>query len=74
MDIPEYNLKNRIRKVDMEKLTPEQAEELSNQIGAKLRELIDKTVEEANNFLKIYGMKAKMQVALEPLEQEPKGE
>lgn len=74
MDIPEYNVKNRIRKVDLTKLTPEQAEQLGDQIGAKIREKVDQTVEEVNNFLKIYGMKAKMQIALEPLQEEPKGE
>lgn len=74
MDTPEYNIQNRVRKFDMNKLTPAEADMLSEQIGTKLREMVDRTIEEANKFLKIYGMKAKMQVALEPLEQEPKGE
>lgn len=74
MDASGYNLKDRVRKVDMTKLTPEEADILSEQIGTKLRELVDRTVEEANTFLKIYGMRSKMQFALEQIEQEPKGQ
>jgi hypothetical protein len=73
MRISEYNVKDRVRKFNMSKLTKEEADQLGEQIGDKLRVLVDETVEKANNFLKIYGMKAKMQVALESLDEESKG-
>lgn len=68
MDAPEYNIKSRERKFNMKKLSQEEADQLGEQLGEKLRLMVDKTVEEANNFLKIYGLKAKMQIALESLD------
>lgn len=68
------NISERTRKVDMTKLTKEEADLLGEQIGAKVREKVDKTIDEINAFLKIYGMSAKMQVALEPIEKEVKGQ
>ena len=54
-------LKERERKVDVSKLTPEQLSALEAQIGGKMREICDKACEEANRILAVYGMKAKMQ-------------
>lgn len=55
---------NRERKVDVTKMSTEQVDVLAEQIGIKLRELSDKAVEEANEFLKIYGLTVKMQLVL----------
>lgn len=60
------------RKINMNALTNDEADKLSEQIGAKIRKKVDKTVEEVNTFLKDYGMKAVMQIALAPLETESK--
>jgi hypothetical protein len=64
---------NRVRKVDIDKLTPEQADNISEQIGEKLREMIDDTVSKANRMLNIYGFNCKMQFLIEPIQQ-PKQE
>lgn len=55
---------DRERKVDIDKLTPEQADQLSAQIGEKIREIADKAVEDSNRILKIYGMEAKMAIQI----------
>ena len=55
----------RTRKVDVENLSEEQLNNLMAQIGNKLVRMVDKTVEEANKMLAIYGMKSKMQLVLE---------
>jgi hypothetical protein len=55
----------RTRKVDVETLSEEQLNNLMAQIGNKLVRMVDKTVEEANKMLAIYGMKSKMQLVLE---------
>lgn len=57
-------LTQRERKVDVEKLTNEQTDELSTQIGQKVREQVDETVNKINTLLKVYGMEAKMQIVL----------
>lgn len=67
MDAIEYNLKNRVRKVDTSKLSPEAAESIAQQINVKVVETGDRIIAELNNFLKIYGLTAKVQVALEEL-------
>jgi hypothetical protein len=58
------DLKDRKREIDVQKLTPEQADELSTQIGEKIRLICDKAVLDANRILNIYGMEAKMQIAI----------
>lgn len=58
---------DRERKVDVEKLTPEQAGALSVQIGEKIKEINDKTVAEINRYLNIYGMEAKSQIVIAKL-------
>lgn len=61
-------MNERIRKVDVEKMTPDQADALSKQIGEKVRGIADKACDEANKILNIYGMQAKMQFVFEKLE------
>ena len=58
----------------MNEIKEDQVDQLSEQIGEKIRKMVDRTVIKANKFLKLYGIKAKMQIALEPLnEDESKG-
>ena len=62
----------REKKLDVSKMHPEQVDVLAEQIGSKLRGIADKAVEEANAFLKIYGMSAKMQLVLDHELNKPK--
>lgn len=55
----------RERSVDTGKMSTGQIDELSLQIGDKLREICDEAVEKANKFLKIYGMSSKMQIVID---------
>lgn len=57
-------LQERKRSFDISKLTPEDADALSTQIGQRVTEICDKAVAEANRLLNIYGMEAKMQIAI----------
>ena len=54
---------NRERKVDVEKI--ENIEEISEKITQKITEITDEAVKKANKLLNIYGMTAKMQIAIE---------
>lgn len=74
MTLAEYNLQNRERKFDMSKLTPEEADSLGLQINEKVQVTSNRILEELNKFLKIYGIQAKVQVALEEIKKEPQGE
>lgn len=62
----------RIRKVDVNKMTSKQADELGNQIGDLIRQKVDETVNELNAQLKKYGIRTRMQIAIEPITKEVK--
>jgi hypothetical protein len=53
------------KKLDVEKLDVEKLEQISDQIGESIKVIIDKSIEDVNEILKQYGMKAKMQVVIE---------
>jgi len=55
---------SRERKVDIEKLADENLQEISDRIGEKVRTIVDNAVEEVNKILAIYGMEAKMEIAI----------
>jgi hypothetical protein len=55
---------DRERKLDIQKLTPEQADSVSQQIGEKIRQITEKAVLDANQILQIYGMEAQMQLVV----------
>lgn len=61
-------LENRKRSFNINSLTQAQAEQLSQDIGAKVREIAEKACAEANKILNIYSMTAKMQIVLEGVE------
>lgn len=50
----------RARKVDVEKLTNEQADQIGEEIGRKLSDIAKEAAEKANKLLKIYGLETKM--------------
>jgi hypothetical protein len=51
---------DRERKVNVENMNYEQADLLQKQITAKLNQIIENALKEANKMLNIYGMEAKM--------------
>lgn len=57
------------RKRDINKLNPEQLEQLSQKLGEKVRDIVDEAVEKSNQILNMYGMRARMQIVFEPLEE-----
>ena len=56
---------DRKRSVDTNALSDEQVELLQEQIGTKVRDLVDATIEKANKILNIYGLQAKMQIIIQ---------
>lgn len=63
-------LEKRKRHFNINNLSQEEAESLSNDIGAKVREICDKAVLEANKILNVYNMKAQMQIVIEGINEE----
>lgn len=55
---------DRKREVDVEQLNDEQVEVLIKEISKKVVAMVDETVEKANKMLNIYGLEAKMYVAI----------
>ena len=64
------------RDFDLEKLEANQVDTLSQQIGEKLRIIIDDACNKANQIVNIYGMQVKMQFLIEKIDlnAESKGE
>lgn len=61
---------DRKREVDVEKLNEEQVQLLMDQIGEKIRGMVDETCEKANKVLGVYGLQAKMQVLIQEKDKE----
>ena len=59
---------NRERKVDVNQLPPEQVDQLSIQIGDKVRGIVDEAADKVNALLKVYGLSAKIALAFETAE------
>lgn len=66
------NVQNRKRSFDINKLNAEAAEQLSNSLGEKVREICDKACAEANKILNVYSMKAQMQIVIQGINEAPK--
>lgn len=64
-------MKERKRKVDVNKIDKETYDNLSGQISNKVKTIVDEAIDKANKILNIYGMNAKMQIVIEELEVEP---
>lgn len=58
----------RERKVDLSKMTIEEADNISIQIGERVRQICDEAAEKTNSILKIYGMSCKIAIAFDTLE------
>jgi hypothetical protein len=55
-------IKERKRKVNLDTLAPEQADDIGFQLGKKTGEIGDKAIAEINKILEPYGLAAKFQV------------
>lgn len=62
-------MEDRVRKVDVEGLSKERADELSKQIGDKVVKFQTEALEKINKVLNVYGMKAEMSVKISKLEE-----
>ena len=59
----------RERKVDVQQLDDKVVDNLQIELSKKVTEIVDEACEKANKLLNIYGLQAKMQIALEEKEQ-----
>ena len=60
-------LKDRERKVDVTKMSPEEVDVLGVHLGDKIRAICDEAVMKANTILNIYGASAKMVIEIAEL-------
>lgn len=61
------DLQNRVRKVDISKMDSEAVDNLSDQIGEKIRAICDEASGKVNSILNIYGASAKIAIAFDGL-------
>lgn len=64
------NIADRKRSFNINKLDQVEADKLSTDIGAKVRQICDEACEKANKILNIYGMKAQMQIVINEINEE----
>lgn len=60
----------RQRKVDINKLNQEQADEIQAELSRKIKDICDNACEEANKYLKVYGLKAIMLIDIKEINRE----
>lgn len=64
-------LSERVRKIDITKMTPDEVDNLSVQIGSKVRQICDEAADRINAILTVYGMeKAKIAISFGNLREE----
>jgi fructose-1,6-bisphosphatase/sedoheptulose 1,7-bisphosphatase-like protein len=63
---------DRERFFDINKLSEQEAEALATQLGNKTREMADEAAEKMNKLLNVYGMKAKFQLVILPINEPDK--
>lgn len=54
----------RERSVDIDKVDEQQLDVIAEQLGNKINGMVDDLCSKANEMLKIYGLEAKMQIAI----------
>jgi len=59
---------DRKRQVNVDQLNEEQIQVLIDQLGIKVRTMVDETCERANKILNVYGMQLKLEVVIQPKE------
>lgn len=68
------NSRARNRKVDVEKLSNEDAQRISDELGNRLKKISDDACAQANLLVNPYGLKVLMQFAVQPKESLPNKE
>lgn len=68
------NVHGRERKVDVSKMSMEQVDNLSIQVGQKVQQICDDAAAKINEILNIYGMSAKMAIQFDKLDKKDKQE
>ncbi len=58
------NIQERVRSVDVERLDPDHAERIGEEIGKMIAKAGEEVAEKINKFLGIYGLKANVVVQL----------
>lgn len=66
------DVKNRKRSININNLTQQEADRIGEEIGAKVREFSDEACKKANEILNIYGLCAKMQIVIKPIDEQDK--
>lgn len=61
---------DRIRRIDVEKLSDEDCKNIEDGLSKKIKEITEKAVSEANKYLNVYGMKAVMVIEFKPMEEQ----
>lgn len=56
---------NRVRKVDVEKLSQDQLDQLMIQMSDEINQIVDSACAKANSLLNIYGLETKMQIVIQ---------
>lgn len=64
------NDNNNVGQFDIKNLNLQEIDELSQQLGEKLRHIVDEACDKANKICNFYGLQVKMQFVLEPKESE----
>lgn len=59
---------DRVRRVDVNNLSEQQVDELSDLIGTKVRDIVDEACDRINTILGIYGLQAKIQFVIQEKE------
>lgn len=62
------------KKVDVKKLSIQEVEKLSVDIGDQVRDIVDSACTKANKILNQYGLQTKMQIVMEPMNSDKVGE
>lgn len=62
----------RIRKVNVENLSDEQIKDIEKALSAKVLEITNKAMTEANRYLNVYGFEAKMLIQFNELKSKEK--
>ena len=65
-------LKDRERKIDIQKLSPAQAEELSLQIGQVIGNIMNEANTKCNQILNVYGLQTQIQYNILKIDEKPK--
>jgi len=61
---------DRERKVNVKNINDDQLELLIAEISKKITKMVDSVCDKANRMLNVYGLQAKMQIAIQPIEKD----